>query len=258
MRIPRFICRWLKHSKTEIRERSETEAAIHCARCGELLGMYLLGGVGVESGEKWGIVPRGTGFPGNGILRPGGIWKDAVRVNVSEEDSAESVRAKVSAALSAEPGASETGERFVYLPQPDAVKFYAAEWTQDEIGAWQEAKFGAAECSTASILNHLRREVVELEDALNERDGIEEELGDCLLLLNHIAHRSGVDLILAGLEKFERNKLRTWGPPDAEGVREHVEKTITAAEAEAKQASEMAEISRRIERSSNNFIQKTK
>jgi hypothetical protein len=42
-----------------------------------------------------------------------------------------------------------------------------------------------------------------------------------LSLLLALAHRNGVDLAAALAAKFELNRRRQWGPPDAAGVIEH-------------------------------------
>ncbi|MBI3545973.1 MAG: DUF550 domain-containing protein [Gammaproteobacteria bacterium] len=69
-----------------------------------------------------------------------------------------------------------------------------------------------------SIVAHLSKEVIELSD--NPRDM--EELADCMLLLFHLAHQNGGNLQAAIARKFEINKRRKWGKPDARGVVEHV------------------------------------
>lgn len=85
-----------------------------------------------------------------------------------------------------------------------------------EIVAWQRETFPKA--TPESIVAHLAREVLELADDPFDR----EEAADVLHLLIGLAAVVGFDLVEALRVKFERNKARRWGGPDASGVVEHV------------------------------------
>jgi NTP pyrophosphatase (non-canonical NTP hydrolase) len=104
---------------------------------------------------------------------------------------------------------------------------------QREVGEWGNITF--TEATTASMCAHLKREVIELDDAarrlrtfapgydpVQRRKDLAEEAADCLMLLLHIAHRNSIDLEEAARQKFEVNKRRQWGKPDADGVCEHI------------------------------------
>lgn len=97
-----------------------------------------------------------------------------------------------------------------------------------DILAWQAATFPHR--TPSSITEHLRREATELA----KEPGDAEEMADVGLLLIAAADASGVDLMSAMRAKLEKNKRRTWGAPDAQGVVSHVE----PAEAEARAAGE--------------------
>jgi hypothetical protein len=84
---------------------------------------------------------------------------------------------------------------------------------------WAETIFAGQ--TVQSKIKHLRREVNEL----LEKPGDKSEMADCLLLLLDIARKSQVDgtmLFEAAVAKFRINQARTWGPPDADGVCEHI------------------------------------
>lgn len=92
----------------------------------------------------------------------------------------------------------------------------------NEIAEWQDKIFTEATPLSAAI--HLQREVRELVFDLTSGNpkSMRLELADVFFLLVAVAHLSGVELEEAVLEKFEINKKRVWGKPDAEGVVEHV------------------------------------
>ncbi len=91
---------------------------------------------------------------------------------------------------------------------------------QAEIGAWAEATF--KDRPPIGVVKHLRREVEELAMALIAGESTEEETADILILaLNH-AHLHGFSALAAVQAKMAKNRARRWGPPDSEGVMEHV------------------------------------
>ena len=91
---------------------------------------------------------------------------------------------------------------------------------QEIAGEWSDQTFGTNRAPQGS-LNHLLKEVNEaLKEPYNK-----EEYADCLLLLLDAARLAGIDadtLLLAGFQKLEINKKRTWGAPDENGIAEHV------------------------------------
>ena len=111
---------------------------------------------------------------------------------------------------------------------------------QDEVGAWGEETFGHS--LPLSCHAHLVEEVAELRkdleavsraehDASPKRPSHAEiqylkeqaatETADCMLILLHIAHKLKFDLLKVAQEKMQRNRKRTWGKPDENGVIEH-------------------------------------
>lgn len=90
------------------------------------------------------------------------------------------------------------------------------------IAAWQRETFPQG--TAQSCMAHLARECEELAHALGNglSDEAAEESADCLLLLVGIADRAGFDLLQSAEHKLAKNKGRTWGKPDAQGVVEHV------------------------------------
>jgi len=84
---------------------------------------------------------------------------------------------------------------------------------------WANATFTKA--NKHSILTHLRRELIELENSDNDA----EEYADCFMLLLHYANKMGLtpESILASCKsKLEKNKSRKWKAPDEHGVCHHV------------------------------------
>lgn len=102
---------------------------------------------------------------------------------------------------------------------------------QAEVGEWANVTFGRANDPSAmrKVANHLEDEVIELSALRLERPlstwecgHVQEEAADCALLLFHLAHLGEFSLEGAVRAKFERNKARQWGEPDARGVITHV------------------------------------
>lgn len=86
---------------------------------------------------------------------------------------------------------------------------------QDKVGEWGNYTFPRG--TPDSIVTHLKKEVEELAESHDPA-----EAADCFLLLLQHAHRCGYDLAAEAIKKFEINKNRKWGIPDAEGVVEHI------------------------------------
>jgi hypothetical protein len=93
------------------------------------------------------------------------------------------------------------------------------------LSGWSQQTFGSdEERSHKGPLRHLRREVEEAIEVEDSPDLLE-ELVDCLLLVFDAARRSGhtwADLEQACHDKLTKNAQRQYGPPDDEGVSEHV------------------------------------
>jgi NTP pyrophosphatase (non-canonical NTP hydrolase) len=109
------------------------------------------------------------------------------------------------------------------------LKFLFKKFVQDRIGKWAEKTFIYSTPKT--IIAHLKREIKELDDAVNllsineRRDyilrPIAMEIADCVMLLIHLAFKLGIHLLNSVFVKFEIVKKREWLPPDAEGVQVH-------------------------------------
>ncbi len=101
---------------------------------------------------------------------------------------------------------------------------------QEEVGTWGDMTFPLS--TPRSVMAHLADEIVELADEIDAftdhpdeptRAALAEEAADCFLLLMHIAHKCRFDLVAAANAKFEKNRQRSWGEPDARGVVRHLE-----------------------------------
>ncbi len=88
---------------------------------------------------------------------------------------------------------------------------------QAAVGSWADTTFNKSTLET--IINHLKREIVELEQSKTP-----DEAADCFLLLLHFAHKSKFNLFGEARKKHDINMNRKWGEPDREGVVEHIEK----------------------------------
>lgn len=91
------------------------------------------------------------------------------------------------------------------------------------VGAWSLETFGPRERFEGHV-RHLERELDELLRAVERRDTVAmaKEAADVAILLMGLAPRAGFDLIAAVRAKMAQNVCREWGPPDAQGVIEHV------------------------------------
>ena len=94
----------------------------------------------------------------------------------------------------------------------------------EEITQWQKQTFGQA--TPLSKLAHLSQELTELCDAIHYNFSDKRlEFADCFFLLFGAAAADGMtyeDICDAISEKFEINKKRKWGKPDANGVVNHI------------------------------------
>lgn len=107
----------------------------------------------------------------------------------------------------------------------------------DQTSQWSDKTFDNGNFTrerSISISYHLQKETRELTEALesNFRDNsalnfssAKEELADCMILILDCAVHFGCnadELITACFNKLEKNKKRTWGEPDENGVVEHL------------------------------------
>lgn len=107
---------------------------------------------------------------------------------------------------------------------------------QKEVGEWGDRTFNVHrgfdlhKC-THAIASHFAKEADELGEAVDyflmgacsfDNKAMKEESADCFLILLHLAHLHGFDLLEAAREKMEVNYKRTWGTPDENGVIEHI------------------------------------
>lgn len=90
---------------------------------------------------------------------------------------------------------------------------------QQKIGEWGDMTFPRS--TLYSLLAHLAEEVAELTRATSFAE-LSEELADVQHLLFHLAHRHGISLHDATVEKFEKNQQRIWAQTDR-GYAKHVE-----------------------------------
>ena len=102
---------------------------------------------------------------------------------------------------------------------------------QREVGGWADQTF--PDSTPYSIICHLQEEAHELrfviDTALRNYDTVDEsglqgEAADCLLLLLHLAHKRGFDLLRVARQKHDLNSGRTWETDAGEkGYWKHVE-----------------------------------
>lgn len=91
---------------------------------------------------------------------------------------------------------------------------------QMEIGEWALNTFGDGQRNTG-LMNHLLKEIAELDERVASGGDLSEEAADCLMLLFDLAHRNDFDLLEETLLKLDINKAREWGEIDENGVVEH-------------------------------------
>lgn len=94
---------------------------------------------------------------------------------------------------------------------------------QQDCGRWSEKTFPKS--TPESIASHLLEEVDEIFIAVKESDNVQTafEIADVMLLLIHLAHKLDIDLGLAVIDKFQKNKNRQWETePNEKGYFKHV------------------------------------
>lgn len=90
-------------------------------------------------------------------------------------------------------------------------------------GSWSNHKF--PQTDSVAVCKHLKREIDELTTAVADDAAIsiEVEAADCLLILMHLAHKTGFNLLSAAIDKYVVNLGRTWATePDADGIYPHI------------------------------------
>lgn len=93
---------------------------------------------------------------------------------------------------------------------------------QEDVGEWGDKTFNAKRKTPDPIflegrIAHFMKEAAELNASYEN-----EEVADCFMLLLHIAHLKGFDLLEEARKKMEINRKRTWGEADELGMIEHV------------------------------------
>lgn len=99
---------------------------------------------------------------------------------------------------------------------------------QKYVASWQEKTFGKNSRHLTGMMEHLKKEIEELETEVDlyesvhkSKSHLESELADCVILLLGIAHGAKIDLELAVQKKMSENLNRKWKKPDKHGVCEH-------------------------------------
>lgn len=106
-------------------------------------------------------------------------------------------------------------KRVAELQNPlDAVLYDVVEWARLAFGRARTPQRHRAKAI------HLLKEAQELAEDPSDA----EEMADVLMILAHLAADQGVNLAVAVREKLAVCRQRQWGPPDADGVVEHVRK----------------------------------
>lgn len=117
-------------------------------------------------------------------------------------------------------GWSSDSARIMPTPEPAGLGRRSLESVMAECTAWADETFPAATLHSRAV--HLHREAAEL--LADPTDA--EEMADVLMLLGHLASHAGVNLTEALTAKLAKNRRRTWGQPDADGVVEHVREEV--------------------------------
>lgn len=107
-----------------------------------------------------------------------------------------------------------------------------------EIAAWGNRTFPTS--TDRAKLVHLGKELAELEAEPSSG----EEMADMVMILVHLAHAHNVDLLAEIRQKFDIVQQRLWGPPDADGVVEHIREPSATDTAGAALRDRIAELTR--------------
>jgi ribosomal protein S27AE len=95
---------------------------------------------------------------------------------------------------------------------------------QKKYGEWADKTFNQNNQDSRTFcvgrINHFMKEAEEL--LHSSFHGLPEEAADCFLLLLHIGHIMGFDLLTEARRKKEKNQEREWGKPGKDGVIEHI------------------------------------
>ncbi len=94
---------------------------------------------------------------------------------------------------------------------------FSLEQVFNYVNQWQTRFDNKA--SVSGLINHLKEEVAEFTE---EKDA--EELADIFIILFHLCALLDIEPALEVYKKLEKNKERTWLPPDAEGKVKHANK----------------------------------
>lgn len=127
---------------------------------------------------------------------------------------------------------------------PDSVSMYDKQYIQwlevkasrmqnvmDRWRSWSDETFGVSNQRVVPILYHLKKEVPELIESIQDRvvgtteEDIRLEFADCFSLLFDAASHYGYsaeDILKAMMDKLDINRKRKWGKPDENGVVEHL------------------------------------
>lgn len=96
----------------------------------------------------------------------------------------------------------------------------------NEIVEWATQTFGERQQSVIPVVNHLKKEVDELLEALKSGGDYKDEFADCFMLLLESANSKKInvnELVNLTRSKLEKNKKRKWGLPNSDGIIEHIQ-----------------------------------
>ena len=98
---------------------------------------------------------------------------------------------------------------------------------QQGVGEWGIKTFHHSIADCGAIVNHIKKEVDELELQVAYGNSLEivTECADIYILLLHIAHLHDIDLMRMAKWKMSINAQREWKEPDKDGVVEHVKES---------------------------------
>lgn len=94
---------------------------------------------------------------------------------------------------------------------------------QDYVGGWGDETF--TEATPLSVCHHLLKEAKELFEGVqgdHAAADVKEEAADVAILLLQLSHKLDFNLDHEIMFKMKKNRERSWGKPDADGVVEHI------------------------------------